>query len=279
MPTKNPKISAYVPHVVYDRFQQFQEERNISSMSQAVIELLVEYFDIDLSQNSTKEYTGGLPQRITQLEQVVADLKQSYIYLAQKVDFSQSTSGLLAIGSDDNSVNLQSRLQSNLLNDESTSELLNELPIESVSNSLSGLKNELPYTKPLTEQVNSSLQGEPISKLSNLLPHQLEIVESESHEDSSLLSDISSELDIRIDYPALAIRLGSTEGSIRNKRSVSTTYQFTEWITKKDPDKITWHPIKEGRKVYYSPSQDLTDEQKLNLQKWLGDNQITVDSP
>lgn len=113
MSTENPKISAYVPQVVYDRFKQFQEERGLS-MSQAAIELFVEYFGINLSENSNKEYTGGLPDRISQLEQLVADLKQSYVYLSDKVDRIQSTSNLPEVKLDNKFNNLESKPLSSL---------------------------------------------------------------------------------------------------------------------------------------------------------------------
>lgn len=45
MPTDNPKISAYVPQLIFDKFKQFQEERELS-MSQTVIVILSEYFGI-----------------------------------------------------------------------------------------------------------------------------------------------------------------------------------------------------------------------------------------
>ena len=48
MPTDNPKISAYVPQALYDRFKQFQNEQQLS-MSQAVIVLLAEYFGLEQS--------------------------------------------------------------------------------------------------------------------------------------------------------------------------------------------------------------------------------------
>lgn len=272
MPTENPKISAYVPQIIYDRFKEFKEERKLS-FSQAAIEVFAEYFGINLTENSTKEFPGGLPDRVIQLEQLVADLKQSYVYLSQKVDFIQSAGELPKVESDNKSTSLQSELHRNLPDSDLVSEPLNGLSDKTLSNLSSEINSELPDDKALSEQEisisNGSIHSELISKLPNLSPHQLEILESENHEDKSLPSDIPSELSIKIDYPTLAIRLGSSEGSIRNKRSISTTEQFTEWITKKDPDKITWHSTKEGKKVYYSPSKELTDEQKANLQEWL----------
>jgi hypothetical protein len=269
MPTENPKISAYVPQVVYDRFKQFQEERGLS-MSQAAIEVFAEYFGINLADSSTKENTGGLLDRMLQLEQLVADLKQSYVYLSQKVDFIQSTGELPKFELNGNSVDIQSKPSSNLPEEN----LVSELP--------SIPKDELPIIKALNGQQSSPSDdsitpSKPTSEPSNLLSHQLEIVESTENESNNLLSNPPSEPDIKINYAVLAQRLGATEGYVKNKKATSTTEEFTKWSTKKDPDKISWQSIKQGKNVYYCPVGNLSDEQKANLQDWLRKNQNTVE--
>jgi hypothetical protein len=92
MPTENPKISAYVPKVVYDRFKEFQEDRQLS-MSQAAIELFADYFGIDLSISALKT-TGGLQSRLEGLANEVEELKSFITNLAIQVDQIQSTSSL-----------------------------------------------------------------------------------------------------------------------------------------------------------------------------------------
>ncbi len=74
MTTDNPKISAYVPQVIYDCFKQFQLERQLS-MSQTAIEIFAEYFSISLSDNTqlptsrvSLEMFAGLVQRVEELE-------------------------------------------------------------------------------------------------------------------------------------------------------------------------------------------------------------------
>lgn len=84
MSTENPKISAYVPQVVFDRFKKYQEERGIS-MSQAVLEIFTHYFGLNLEE-STEEFTSGLPGRLIQVEESLIELKQLYINLAAKVE-------------------------------------------------------------------------------------------------------------------------------------------------------------------------------------------------
>ena len=59
MSTDNPKISSYVPQVVYDRFKQFQDQHNLP-MSQAVILILAEYFGLEqIIRETTKGTTVG----------------------------------------------------------------------------------------------------------------------------------------------------------------------------------------------------------------------------
>lgn len=255
MPTENPKISGYVPKVVYDRFKQFQEERGLS-MSQAVIEILVEHFGIDLTNNSTKEFTGVLPDRVGRLEQDLADLKQSYVYLSNKVDFIQSTS--------EPQKDVLNNLPRSSSNGKPIVEPLNNLSSELPDES----EKELPITRYLIEQENKlsdsgELSSELKSKPLDLSPHQLEIIDSEQQQVSDLPSNPLSGLEIKINYPTLALRLEATEGYLKNKKSTSSPEQFTEWSTKKDPDKIGWQPVKEGKKVYYCPVIGLSDEQKL----------------
>lgn len=326
MPTENPKISAYVPQVVYDRFKQFQEERGLS-MSQAVIELLAEYFDINLADNSIKEYTGGLPSRISQLEQLISDLKQSYVYLSEKVDLMQSTSKLPTIKSDNTFANYQSEPLSGIPESFlfSSSVNLANLPETAIATSSANLTTLLenntfsssinlsslpdggissnPHGRP-SDDLESSLNSKPKIELldkeniiqentlpesssslseqqsrpQNLAPHQLEIVDSGNDNVSSSLSSSTSGESIKVNYSVLALRLGATEGYIRNKTSTSGSPQkFAEWTTKKDPDKIGWQPRKEGKNVHYYPTGDLNNVQKSNLQDWLIKNKDFVD--
>lgn len=280
MPTENPKISAYVPQAVFDRFIQFKEERGLS-MSQSVIEILVDYFGVDLSKNSTEKNTSGIPDRVAVLEKELADLKQSYLWLVQKVESIQTTSEPLKSNKplDIHSDSLTEPLDKTLI--PISSEPSSEPSINGSSVIPSEPENELPIIKHLTEQEsklvdNSSLQGIPQSEIPNLLPHQLEIVETGDNKDDNPLSNPPSELDIRLNYALLAQRLGATEGSLKNKKSTSSSEEFTEWSTKKDPDKIAWQSIKQGKSVYHRPIGDLSDQQRVNLQDWLSKNQTSV---
>ena len=46
MPTENPKVSGYIPQVVFDQLMQFKAERGVVSVSQAVTTILEEYFGL-----------------------------------------------------------------------------------------------------------------------------------------------------------------------------------------------------------------------------------------
>lgn len=73
MPTNNPKISAYVPQPIFDRFKKFYEERQLS-MSQAIAVILSEYFEIDEQVNHDRLPSGLLTDRLTALEEKVVSL-------------------------------------------------------------------------------------------------------------------------------------------------------------------------------------------------------------
>lgn len=91
MPTEKPKISAYVPPVVYQSFKEYEKQHG-GSMSQAVTQLIADYFDIDLT-TQTIQSNGGLQNKITclhdeikSLDDGINELKATTALLSQKVD-------------------------------------------------------------------------------------------------------------------------------------------------------------------------------------------------
>ena len=81
MPTTNPKISAYVPQDLYDRFIDFKEQRGLSSASQAAIVILTEFFGCDTPSNLPSsspsvslEAFQALTQRVDHLSELVNSL-------------------------------------------------------------------------------------------------------------------------------------------------------------------------------------------------------------
>ena len=70
MATNNPKVSGYVPQHVFDRFEQFYQERGLS-MSQAVNEILAEYFGLE---QSSAAPGGLLKERLERVERLSSSL-------------------------------------------------------------------------------------------------------------------------------------------------------------------------------------------------------------
>lgn len=128
MATKNPKISAYVPQEVFDRFQAFQEERGLSA-SKAVTAILCDYFGIE---QTTSSSPSGI--RITDFEELKRNfqlLNEQVQILQEKVDSQPIYQDASFIPAEDKSLepkldidSLPSFLDSELL--ESSSEPLQE---------------------------------------------------------------------------------------------------------------------------------------------------------
>lgn len=78
MPTEKPKISAYVPQVVYDRMKEFQEAKGLS-MSQAITVVLTEYFGLsqEIESSSLREVSGVSLQAFRELEARVKQLEMN----------------------------------------------------------------------------------------------------------------------------------------------------------------------------------------------------------
>jgi hypothetical protein len=81
MPTANPKISAYVPQDLYDRFIDFKEQRGLSSVSQAAIVILTEFFGCGTPSRLPSDLPGvpleefqALVQRVDHLSELVKSL-------------------------------------------------------------------------------------------------------------------------------------------------------------------------------------------------------------
>lgn len=69
MATKNPKISAYVPPVIYKKLKQFQNKEEIT-MSQAIVVILSEYFAL-----KQEEKEAGVLERLKRVESEIAKMK------------------------------------------------------------------------------------------------------------------------------------------------------------------------------------------------------------
>jgi hypothetical protein len=234
MSTKNPKISAYVPQAVFDCFNQFKEERGLS-FSQTVIEILVDYFGIDLSKNSTEQSTSGLSDRVASLEKELVDLKQSYVWLVQKVESMQTTSEPLL-----NNSNIEVAIEDN--------KLLSDLPSEPQNNLLAEDKNTY----------DSSLTSEP--------PRQLPLIQSNDTLINELLGDIKNN---PLQGKLLSKRLNVSSSVLSGTKSSLPVERFYDWIQEKDSDGIRWVNLGEGRSKGYVPADDTPLEKLQALKNWI----------
>jgi hypothetical protein len=157
MPTNNPKISAYVPQVVYDRFEQFRKESGLS-MSQSAIVIFAKYFGLE---DIAKGVTGGITtddsalDRIKALESQVDDLFKKFSELENKSTGEPS----IFVGSEPEIEPIVTDINENILG-----ELLIELPAKKVDESdtkISGLQGELLKEPPV--QINP-IKGKTLAK-------------------------------------------------------------------------------------------------------------------
>ena len=88
MPTDNPKISAYVPQVIYDCFDEFHRDSGLS-MSQSAAVIFAKFFGLeDIAKEITGETTtdNSALDRIKVLESQVSDLFGRLSKLENKPD-------------------------------------------------------------------------------------------------------------------------------------------------------------------------------------------------
>ena len=139
MPTNNPKISAYVPQVVYDRFEQFRKESGLS-MSQSAIVIFAKYFGLkDIAKGVTGEITtdNSALDRIKALESQVDDLYKKFSELqGESVDEPSILAGI------------ETKVEPIITNanENMLGELFSELPIQKIDGcdtSISSLQREL----------------------------------------------------------------------------------------------------------------------------------------
>jgi len=265
MPTENPKISAYVPQVIYDRFKEFKEERNLS-FSQAATEVFAEYFGINLADNSTKEYTGGLPDRLAQLEQTVSDLKQSYIWLTQKLDLIQSTGSppvdVLKAFSD----MVTSEPRDSLL-----AEPLNNIQSVKDSDLIDSVESSLPENNVTEEPSHSNISSDDAGSLIGEPPRQLQLIQLDKTSIGELLFQLKSN---PLQSKLLAIRLNTNSSKLSSTKNKLSGQEFYDWVASKDPDGIRWKSVSgtQGYSRGYVPEDDTSLELLQKLFDWLKQN-------
>lgn len=252
MPTENPKISAYVPQVVYDRFKEFQEERELS-MSQAAIEIFAHYFEINL-EVSTKEFTGGLPGKLMEIERELIEVKRSLAelkefcnQLASEVKHTQTTSRLLDEDTIEN-LDAQSVVTSELSTEPKSSIPLDSNELEAQGELVDNLQGELLKSE-IVDSSNS------LSESNSKLPIQLEL---ESGDANLILSNSPDELlhSLPIDNQVkplkvsdLAKHLSLSDAMLHKVKKYEIDKQI-EYTSSKSPEKRSWVFL-EFAKLFY----------------------------
>ena len=256
MGTDNPKVSAYVPQALKDRLKEFREERKNISESQAVTIILAEYFQMPevLGRSPEGSSVGGVTlARMEALEEKLATLV---------VSPSSIPSELLE------KIDQLSVLVESL-----------EKRIEKVEHSglLSRPKSELKEADLVVaaqevEEVMS--RGEVALEPDSLLVSegvdnkQLELIESTS---SNLLGEPLEDISPIPGTKLSKLRFGLAEAGIAGIKRKKSLEEFTEWTRGKDPDRIAWKYVESPSKGYV-PAEDLSDEQKSSLLKWIKEN-------
>jgi hypothetical protein len=246
MPTNNPKVSAYIPQGVFDRFQLFCKEKEIS-MSQAVAVIFTEYFEIEPQVNSSG---GLLLDRIKDLELKVDEL----MGLKSGITGTQVELG---------------RIEVSLPN-----EPLNSLEIASYEDGVvvyngHGDLSELDGSSP------SELKSEPFAPI-GFEPHECDAVDQKDLSELNhglpdepfkelevkIAGDLVNQQKLSISVPEaiggisareLSVRL-SCDNSNLGKKAKSLGKDFINWSKKKDPEGIAWEYREQDKKYYPLPA-------------------------
>jgi hypothetical protein len=233
MPTNNPKVSAYIPQGVFDRFQLFCKEKEIS-MSQAVAVIFTEYFEIEPQVNSSG---GLLLDRIKDLELKVDEL----MGLKSGVTGTQVELGRIEVSLPNeplNSLEIASYEDGVVVynGQGGLSELDSSLPSELKSELLVPIKFE-PYEGDAVSQkdlgeLNHSLLNEPSKELEVKITGDLVNQQKLSISVPEAVGGISAK--------ELSVRLGYDDSSLGKKAKKSLREDFTNWSRNKDPEGIAW---------------------------------------
>jgi hypothetical protein len=251
MSTDNKKISAYVPDVIYDRFVQFKDERDIS-MSQAAIEIFAAYFGINLNPTISNESTGELLGRVDTLEKELLGLKIHFKLLSERVDLMQSTSEPLITepveASIDKDINSE---PDSSLQDELPKEDITEQPIDAdiIDEPDSSLDSELLNE---TQDVNNSdllseVKTEPLFKL---VSESVKTIPSLSGSVDELFKSLPIDIEFRsLKTSELAQRFKLSEAMVHKIKKFDINKQIL-YTSSKDPDKRSWVYL-ESAKLFY----------------------------
>jgi hypothetical protein len=246
MPTKNPKVSAYIPQHIFDRFQSFCQEKGMS-MSQATAVVFAGYFEIEPEVN---HLSGLLADRIRDLELKLSELSSSTIELSKEL-ISE----------------LKSELTSVLLKEiQSSTDVLHEVLLDRLKSELKGglqkeSENKLPNgsasepqlesfdtrgSKQLGLEVEQKPLTEPVGeKPSRPRPKRT----TSSKKPKDVVSPNGKDI-LTAAQLAERFKCASSLPSKQKGRYKDESEKFVSWSKGKDPDGFSWN-FKEGSTLYY----------------------------
>lgn len=249
MPTKNPKVSAYIPQHIFDRFQSFCQEKGMS-MSQATAVVFAGYFEIEPEVN---HLSGLLADRVRDLELKLSELSNSR---SSSVEFSKERISELkselfdallkeVTGNinelqktlfDELTTNLHKELQSRLLLSSFSEPHLD--PIDQLGNKQLNLGVEPKIVENSTQK--ATIKKKPVAKKINSKP----LV--------STLNVLNRDVD-GLTNGQLIERFGGGTSSLISKqksRHKNAPDKFINWTKSRDPHQYGWE-YKENSRLYY----------------------------
>ncbi len=257
MPTKNPKVSAYISQHIFDRFQSFCQEKGMS-MSQATAVVFAGYFEIEPEVN---HLSGLLADRIKDLELKLSELSSSSSRapeLSKQVisELKTELSGVLLkeirSSIDETQKTLFARLRS---------ELESSLPKEQEKEPLASLPSE-PQPKSidsedcgeLDEQGNKQLDLAVEQRSSNgsdsKKPSKPKPKKPNSSKKTTDIGSANGKNILTTAQLAERFRCDPSFVSKQKGRYKNELEKFTNWSKGKDPDGFSWES-KQGSVLYY----------------------------
>lgn len=230
MPTENKRVAAYLPQAIYHCLQDYKDKHGLKGDSQAIIQILSQFFQVDYqaayqvaykSDLETLQRVEATEARLTQIESLLSELNSKLLnsdfWMREKL--SETEAKLKSV-----------QLMKEEFNSELPSELLYEPPILDFS----VVPGQLELISPLQDGDVSDSQEEQLKPLPGPMTGF-----------------------------ALSTRFGLSKNAVSNKRSESKAdpEKFSEWSQGRDPDGLAWN-YDSQTKLYY-PKLDLNQVNPL----------------
>ena len=223
MATDLPKVQGYVPPVVYDKLLEYRETHGLKSISQAVTNVLMDFFGV--TDSPVNQISESLPTRMNSLEGKVADLGRQLEELNQVVTRFTSDSPIDP---------LQDTSKTEV------SELDNELKLDSPLEPPEGRTNATEEPSESSRETSfESLQEASTTGLRKSTDELLsksptKVPEGETQNSSETSSKSSTE---SLGQKEMQMRLNVNPSTLA---SAKKRPDFPQWSQVRDPDNIAW---------------------------------------